>query len=124
MNFYNLYSFRPQDWLSVQCRKKLRDAPDHLKLEVFNEICQKFQPVFRYFFLEYFQIPSQCLQRRLAYTRSVAASSIIGYLIGLGDRHCSNILLDVNSAEIVHIDFGIAFEQGRYGMFESFLYVD
>ncbi|GJQ09726.1 hypothetical protein GpartN1_g1517.t1 [Galdieria partita] len=105
--------FRPQDWLSVQCRKKLREAPEHLKSEVFKEICQNFQPVFRYFFLEYFQIPSQCLERRLAYARSVAASSIIGYLIGLGDRHCSNILLDVYTAEIVHIDFGISFEQGR-----------
>jgi ataxia telangiectasia mutated family protein len=106
-------SFRPQDWLSVQCRKKLREASEDKKYEVFNEICRNFQPVFRYFFLEYFQIPSQCLERRLAYARSVAASSMIGYLIGLGDRHCSNILLDVHTAEVVHIDFGIAFEQGR-----------
>lgn len=34
-----------------------------------------------------------------------------GYLIGLGDRHSSNILLDLRTAEVVHIDLGVAFEQ-------------
>lgn len=52
-------------------------------------------------------------QRRIAYTRSVATTSIIGYVLGLGDRHVSNILLDELTAEVVHIDFGIAFEQGK-----------
>ncbi len=37
-----------------------------------------------------------------------------GYLIGLGDRHCANILLDVCTGQVVHIDLGIAFEQGRF----------
>jgi hypothetical protein len=37
-----------------------------------------------------------------------------GHLIGLGDRHCSNILLDKSTAEVIHIDLGIAFEQGRF----------
>jgi Phosphatidylinositol 3- and 4-kinase len=37
-----------------------------------------------------------------------------GYIIGLGDRHLHNILLDTRSAEVVHIDLGIAFEQGRF----------
>jgi len=30
---------------------------------------------------------------RLAYTRSVAASSMAGFIVGLGDRHTSNILV-------------------------------
>ena len=30
-----------------------------------------------------------------------------------GDRHSSNILIDAASAELVHIDLGIAFEQGK-----------
>ncbi|CAI5525821.1 unnamed protein product [Closterium sp. Naga37s-1] len=36
----------------------------------------------------------------------------VGYVVGLGDRHAMNILLDERSAEVVHIDLGIAFEQG------------
>ncbi|KAH7439401.1 hypothetical protein KP509_04G059200 [Ceratopteris richardii] len=37
---------------------------------------------------------------------------MVGYIVGLGDRHAMNILLDQKSAEIVHIDLGVAFEQG------------
>ena len=48
---------------------------------------------------------------RLNYTRSVATTSIVGHVLGLGDRHVSNILLDNGTGEVVHIDFGIAFDQ-------------
>ena len=51
--------------------------------------------------------------KRLNYTRSVASNSIVGYIIGLGDRHSSNILIDKTSAEVVHIDLGVAFDQGK-----------
>lgn len=36
----------------------------------------------------------------------MAVSSIIGYILGIGDRHLSNILFDEKTAEVVHIDFG------------------
>jgi serine-protein kinase ATM len=34
-------------------------------------------------------------------------------LTGIGDRHAQNILIDTVTAELVHIDFGIVFEQGK-----------
>ncbi len=40
-------------------------------------------------------------------------SEISGYVVGLGDRHSHNILLDRSTAEVVHIDLGVAFEQGK-----------
>lgn len=36
----------------------------------------------------------------------------VGYVLGLGDRHLDNILLDLNTAEVVHIDFNLAFDRG------------
>ena len=30
----------------------------------------------------------------------------VGYIVGLGDRHVQNILIDTNSAELIHIDLG------------------
>ena len=36
--------------------------------------------------------------------------SIVGYILGLGDRLPSNILLDKTSGKIIHIDFGDCFE--------------
>lgn len=44
---------------------------------------------------------------------SCATMSIVGYIIGLGDRHLENMLLDCNSGEIIHIDYNICFELGK-----------
>ncbi|XP_067221098.1 serine-protein kinase ATM isoform X2 [Chanodichthys erythropterus] len=108
--------FRPQDWPNMTCRKKMMEAQRlefDDKLEAFTEVCQKFRPVFRYFCMERFLDPAVWLERQLAYTRSVATSSIVGYIVGLGDRHIQNILIDEQTAELVHIDLGVAFEQGK-----------
>ena len=34
----------------------------------------------------------------------------MGYLLGLGDRHPSNLMLDRYSGKLLHIDFGDCFE--------------
>jgi hypothetical protein len=47
------------------------------------------------------------------FSRSVAVMSIIGYILGLGDRHLDNILLDVKDGSLVHIDFNVCFEKGK-----------
>ena len=50
------------------------------------------------------------LNRRTNYTRSLAVMSVVGYILGLGDRHPSNLMLDRHSGKILHIDFGDCFE--------------
>jgi hypothetical protein len=50
------------------------------------------------------------LDRRTTYTRSTAVMSMVGYLLGLGDRHPSNLMLDRYSGKLLHIDFGDCFE--------------
>eukprot|EP00069_Balaena_mysticetus_P018420 bmy_11185T0 len=108
--------YRPKDFSAYQCQKKMMDVQKKSfeeKYETFMEICQNFQPVFRYFCMEKFLDPAVWFEKRLAYTRSVATSSIVGYILGLGDRHVQNILINEQSAELVHIDLGVAFEQGK-----------
>jgi len=106
--------YYPNDWTHYQCRQHLNDATDNQnKLERFQEICRKFHPSFRFFFLEKYADPVRWMGARLAYSRSVAVNSIIGYILGIGDRHAQNILLNTVTAEVVHIDFGIVFEQGK-----------
>ncbi|VDO74595.1 unnamed protein product [Heligmosomoides polygyrus] len=48
--------------------------------------------------------------RRTNYTRSMACMSMVGYILGLGDRHPSNLMLDRLTGKIVHIDFGDCFD--------------
>ena len=50
------------------------------------------------------------LLRRTTYTRSLAVMSMVGYILGLGDRHPSNLMLDRLTGKILHIDFGDCFE--------------
>ena len=50
------------------------------------------------------------LERRTNYSRSLAVMSMVGYILGLGDRHPSNLMLDRKSGKIIHIDFGDCFE--------------
>ncbi|XP_030468800.2 serine/threonine-protein kinase TOR-like isoform X2 [Syzygium oleosum] len=50
------------------------------------------------------------LEMRTNFTRSLAVMSMVGYLLGLGDRHPGNIMLHRYSGKIVHIDFGDCFE--------------
>ncbi len=50
------------------------------------------------------------LQRRATYTRSLAVMSMVVYVLGLGDRHPSNLMLDRKTGKVLHIDFGDCFE--------------
>merc|ERR1712185_537270 len=50
------------------------------------------------------------LLRRTTYTRSLAVMSMVGYILGLGARHPSNLMLDRLTGKILHIDFGDCFE--------------
>jgi PI-3-kinase-related kinase SMG-1 len=43
---------------------------------------------------------------------SAAAGSVVGWLLGLGDRHLDNILLDRAGGELVHIDFSVCLDKG------------
>eukprot|EP00795_Rhopilema_esculentum_P013768 gene13768-4694_t len=109
--------YHPNDWSAGECRKKFTDAANSngkkSRYDTLQNIMSNFQPVFRHFFYEKFTDPVEWFTRRLAYTRSLASSSIVGYVLGLGDRHVQNILIDFITAELVHIDLGIAFEQGK-----------
>ncbi|KAM7542492.1 hypothetical protein Aperf_G00000017064 [Anoplocephala perfoliata] len=108
--------YHPADLPPNQAKIKLasaRDKPIERRMAIFSEICSKIQPVLGYYFVEHFPEANAWYAAKRRYTTSLAASSILGYLVGLGDRHPQNLLLHPLTGEIVHIDLGIAFDQGR-----------
>ncbi|KAI9362481.1 hypothetical protein DFJ73DRAFT_576621, partial [Zopfochytrium polystomum] len=52
-------------------------------------------------------------QKTQSFSNSLAVNSMIGYIIGLGDRHLDNILVDSSTAEVVHIDYNVCFDKGE-----------
>lgn len=81
------------------------------KATQFSILRREFKPVMRHYFTEKHKTPMSWFGMRLNYTRSVATTSIVGHILGLGDRHTSNILIHKGSGEVVHIDLGISFDQ-------------
>ncbi|KAH7664951.1 Non-specific serine/threonine protein kinase protein [Dioscorea alata] len=47
------------------------------------------------------------------FSASVAAMSMVGHVLGLGDRHLDNILIDLFSGDVVHIDYNVCFDKGK-----------
>ncbi len=85
----------------VYIREGATDKPSLPKR--FAMACADMPPVFHRYFLDSWSDPQVWFQKRLAYTRSVAVASMCGYILGLGDRHNANILLDKHTAELVHV---------------------
>ena len=78
----------------------------------FKSLLSDHRPYFHKWFLDKFADPTDWLAARLLYTRSIALWSVIGYIVGLGDRHCENILFDVTTGECAHVDFDCLFNKG------------
>ncbi|KAL1687363.1 armadillo-type protein [Schizophyllum commune] len=103
--------------LNIEYRLMLQMAPDYenltliQKVEVFEYALENTtgQDLYRVLWLKSTN-SEHWLERRACYTRSLAVNSMVGHILGLGDRHPSNILLERSTGKIVHIDFGDCFE--------------
>lgn len=111
--------YYPGEWSSSACRE-LYGRDEHMaknqqqRRRDFDIICRMTSPVFRFFFIENFASSMEAwYTARTAYTRSCAVNSIVGHILGIGDRHTSNILIHTKTGELVHIDFGYVFEQAK-----------
>ncbi|WVQ74974.1 hypothetical protein IAR50_004582 [Cryptococcus sp. DSM 104548] len=72
-----------------------------------------YQPTrFNEWFLTTWPEPSAWMASRSAYSRTLAVMSMIGYVLGLGDRHGENILFDGLTGDTVHVDLNCLFEKG------------
>lgn len=79
----------------------------------FNDrVVPLFPSVLRYWFVETFPDPSAWLSARVRYTRSAAVMSMVGHILGLGDRHGENILFEEDNGGIMHVDFNCLFDKG------------
>ncbi|KAG9023315.1 phosphatidylinositol kinase- protein kinase tor1, partial [Tulasnella sp. UAMH 9824] len=103
--------------LNIEYRLMLQMAPDYenlclmQKVEVFEYALDNTTGQDLYTVLWLKSANSEAwLDRRSTYTRSLAVNSMVGHIMGLGDRHPSNVLLSRVTGQVVHVDFGDCFE--------------
>lgn len=56
--------------------------------------------------------PAAWWDSQQCFASSAAVGSVLGWLLGLGDRHLDNLLLDTETGELLHIDFSVCFDKG------------
>lgn len=90
------------------------DDPLPKKRSIFTEtLLARHPPVLSQWFLTAFSEPESWYRSRLNFARTAAVMSMIGYILGLGDRHGENILLDASCGDCVHVDFNCLFNKGE-----------
>ncbi|XP_011304533.1 serine/threonine-protein kinase atr-like [Fopius arisanus] len=84
------------------------------KRKVFLEkLIPRHPPVLGDWFRLMFPDPYAWYEARTAYIRTTAVMSMVGYVLGLGDRHGENILFDCKCGDAVHVDFNCLFNTGE-----------
>ncbi|KAK4336720.1 hypothetical protein RND71_043564 [Anisodus tanguticus] len=111
------YRDRKKTLLNIEHRIMLRKAPNFDRLTIMQKV-----EIFEHVLDSTNGDDIHCLlwnkspnseiwfERRTNYTRSLAVMSMVGYILGLGDRHPSNLMIDRLTGKVLHIDFGDCFE--------------
>ena len=96
-----------------QMRERLAGVKQPKDAHIFTAaVLPQFPPVFHEWFVELFPEPGAWFNARLRFTRSCAVMSLVGHVLGLGDRHGENILVEETAGGAFHVDFNCLFDKG------------
>jgi serine/threonine-protein kinase ATR len=91
----------------------MKDAITGDNIRLFTDtVLGTFPPVLHQWFISQFPNPPAWFAARLKYTRSCAVMSMVGTILGLGDRHGENVLLEEGNGGVFHVDFNCLFDKG------------
>ncbi|CAK7274483.1 serine/threonine-protein kinase M1 [Sporothrix epigloea] len=104
---------RPPEPLEIQKMLNEAKSPRQRSAVFLGGVLPAYPPVLQEWFMRRFPYPAVWFTARLRFTRSAAVMSMTGAVLGLGDRHCENVLVDQDSGGVMHVDFNCLFEKGR-----------
>lgn len=89
-----------------------RESPARLRNK-FRELSYKFpNDLLRQAIVEISASPECFFMLRNNFARTMAAMNIAHWILGVGDRHLLNILMNVKTGKLIGIDFNVVFESG------------
>ena len=92
----------------VKCKNILVGGRDG-----FRKLCEMYPPVLHRFYNESFVHSDDWLIAKTVFAGSAAVASMMGYFLGLGDRHCENILINEETGGCVHVDYSCLFDKAK-----------
>ncbi|ORM41584.1 Serine/threonine-protein kinase ATR [Babesia sp. Xinjiang] len=82
-------------------------------LKLFRQLCERRPAVLHRVYYKFFKRdPTTWFCARKEYIHTCAVWSILGYIVGLGDRHAENVLLNLITGQMMHVDFDCLFGKG------------
>lgn len=111
LSLYGRKGIRPN---YAEIKKDLDEAstsPDNAHI-FGKKVLSQFPPLLHEWFTETYPEPDTWFAARLRYARSAAVMSMTGHVLGLGDRHGENILLEESGGGVFHVDFNCLFDKG------------
>jgi len=105
---------------TIRLRELLLDGEANNNTNIQNKISNfkykilpEYPPLLYQWFLSQFPEPSKWYKARLNFTKSTSVWSMVGYIVGLGDRHAENIMINEITGSCVHVDFNCLFDKAK-----------
>ncbi|XP_011187821.2 serine/threonine-protein kinase ATR [Zeugodacus cucurbitae] len=110
---YRMRGLGLPDRMLRQCALPRTDPIEKKRSVFLDTLLPAHPPVFQEWLRRRFSTPNSWYEARCAYVKTVAVMSMVGYILGLGDRHGENLLFDETTGDAVHVDFNCLFNQGE-----------
>ncbi|XP_067639107.1 serine/threonine-protein kinase ATR [Eurosta solidaginis] len=110
---YRMRGLGLPDRMLRQCALPKTDSIEKKRSVFLDTLLPAHPPVFQEWLRRRFCTPNSWYEARCAYVKTVAVMSMVGYILGLGDRHGENLLFDETNGDAVHVDFNCLFNQGE-----------
>ncbi|XP_018347657.1 PREDICTED: serine/threonine-protein kinase ATR-like [Trachymyrmex septentrionalis] len=114
MNLYRERGIAPTNKELKTMLCALRDPLEKKRKMFLEKLLPRHPPIFGDWFRITFPDSYGWYEARTAYIRTTAVMSMVGYILGLGDRHGENILFDSKCGDCVHVDFNCLFNRGEF----------
>ncbi|KAI0019098.1 phosphatidyl inositol 3-kinase-like protein [Xylariomycetidae sp. FL0641] len=111
LNIYRSRGIAPNYAQLQQLMKEAATSEKNTRIFT-DQVLRAFPPVLPHWFIAQFPNPSAWFAARLRYARSCAVMSMVGTILGLGDRHGENVLLEEGNGGVFHVDFNCLFDKG------------
>lgn len=111
LNLYTARKIYPDYMLLKQLMDEASASESRIRIFT-DDVLGRFPAVLQMWFIQQFPNPSTWFAARLRYTRSCAVMSMVGTILGLGDRHGENVNLEEGNGGVFHVDFNCLFDKG------------